>query len=357
MSGDLHIIIPAGGAGTRLWPLSRRSHPKFLLDLTGSGRSLLQATVDRLAPQAASMTIVTGAAHRHAVLDQLPDFAGGDPHELIIEPSGRESMPALGVAAYIVRERYGDDALVASFAADHVIACQDLLMQAVDRAAAAAREGFITTIGIAPVQPSTASGYIRPGEALKSVPGVRVVDAFVEKPDAHSAQRYVGQGYVWNAGMFVMKVGVLAGHLARLHPQLHQGLECIARAWDTPEQEAVLAQVWPTLDRIAIDHAVAEPVANEGGVAVALADPALGWTDVGDFAALEELRPGANGAVLVDSSASVYSTTGHQVAVVGVDGVIVVVTQDAVLVTRSEAAQDVKKAVDALAQAGEERYL
>ena len=147
MSGtDLHVIIPAGGAGTRLWPLSRRSRPKFLLDLTGSGRTLLQATVDRLTPRAASITIVTGAAHRGAVLGQLPEFNGHPDRHLVIEPSGRDSMPAIGLATYLVRRRYGADAVVGSFAADHLITGPDVFLAALDTAVGAAREGYVTTI-------------------------------------------------------------------------------------------------------------------------------------------------------------------------------------------------------------------
>ena len=130
-SPGLHVIIPAGGAGTRLWPLSRRARPKFLLDVTGSGRTLLQATVDRMAASASSVTIVTGAAHREGVLEQLPEFASRDDRTLLVEPSGRDSMAAIGLAAYVVRARSGDDAVVGSFAADHVVARPDLLERAV----------------------------------------------------------------------------------------------------------------------------------------------------------------------------------------------------------------------------------
>lgn len=353
---DLHVIIPAGGAGTRLWPLSRRSRPKFLLDLTGTGRSLLQATVDRLAPRAASITIVTGAAHRDGVLEQLPEFADHPDRHLVIEPSGRDSMPAIGLATYLVRDRYGADSVVGSFAADHLIARPDLFLEAVGRAVAAAREGYVTTIGITPTEASTAYGYIRPGADL-DVPGARLAASFVEKPDAATAESYLGQGYVWNAGMFVMRAGVLADHLARLHPDLDEGLGRIAAAWGGPGAEGVLEETWPTLTRIAIDHAVAEPVAAAGGVAVVPADAELGWTDLGDFQALGEVRGGAGtgdgDAVRVDAPGTVvYTETGQRVVFVGVEDLVVVTTPDAVLVTRDAAAQEVKKAVDALAAEG-----
>lgn len=349
---DLHVIIPAGGAGTRLWPLSRRSRPKFLLDLTGSGRTLLQATVDRLEPRAASVTIVTGAAHREAVLDQLPEFGDHPDRHLVTEPSGRDSMPAIGLATYLVRRRYGADAVVGSFAADHLIARPNLFLDALDPAVAAARQGYVTTIGITPTEPSTAYGYIRPGAEL-AVAGARLVISFVEKPDAGTARRYLGEDYLWNAGMFVMRAGVLADHLRRLHPDLDAGLERIAGAWGGREERATLDSVWPTLTRIAIDHAVAEPVAAEGGVAVVPAGAGLGWTDLGDFRALGEVRGDAGDAVRVDAPATVvYTGTGQRVVLVGVEDLVVVTTPDAVLVTRDAAAQQVKRAVDELAGEG-----
>ena len=362
---DLHVIIPAGGAGTRLWPLSRRHRPKFLLDLAGTGRTLLQGTVDRLAETASSVTIVTGRAHRDGVLDQLPEFASSDERTLLIEPSGRDSMAAIGLAAYVVRERFGDDAIVGSFAADHLIARPELLREAVATAIDAARDGYVVTIGLTPTEASTAYGYIAPGPALggdqaggsTAHRGARRVAEFVEKPDAQTAARYVSQGYLWNAGMFIMSAGVLASHLARLMPDLHARLETIARAWGTDSFERTLEENWPHLTKIAIDHAIAEPVAADGGVAVVPADAQIGWTDLGDFEALTGIAAAAGGlgeAIRVDSDGSaVYGAEdGPLVALVGVPDVAVALTADAVLVTRLDRAQSVKAVVDTLAERG-----
>ena len=365
---DLHVIIPAGGAGTRLWPLSRRRRPKFLLDLAGTGRTLLQGTVDRLEESASSVTIVTGQAHRDGVLAQLPEFASSDNRTLLIEPSGRDSMAAIGLAAYVVRERFGDDAIVGSFAADHLIARPELLHDAVQTAIDAAREGYVVTIGLTPTETSTAYGYIAPGPALSDEAGeadaergARRVAEFVEKPDADTAARYVAAGYLWNAGMFIVSAGVLASHLARLLPDMDARLETIARAWGTPEFDEVLADNWPHLTKIAIDHAIAEPVAADGGVAVVPADAELGWTDLGDFEALtgivarsgnlgEALRVESDGAAVFDSLAQ--DGEGPLVALVGVPDVAVALTPDAILVTRRDRAQSVKAVVDQLAEQG-----
>lgn len=358
---DLFAIVPAGGAGTRLWPLSRRSRPKFLLDVLGSGRTLLQGTLDRLVPLTGAdrVVVVTGAAHLDAVAAQLPEVAPGN---LVAEPSPRDSMAAIGLAAAILEHRHGP-VLVASFAADHVVPDVEGFHAAVRQAVAAARAGYVTTIGITPTQPSTAFGYIRTGEPLAEAEGgptARVVAEFVEKPDAETAARYLAQGDVaWNAGMFVVRTDVLLGHLARLQPPLASGLREIAAAWDTPAREEVLTRVWPSLTRIAIDHAIAEPVAAAGGVAVV--PGSFTWDDVGDFASLAELlaargdRDGSDddaaGAeiVLVDA-AGAFVHADRSVAVVGIPDAVVVLTPDALLVTDAAHAQQVKAVVDALVQ-------
>ena len=363
---DLHVIIPAGGAGTRLWPLSRRNRPKFLLDLAGTGRTLLQGTVDRLKTRASSVTIVTGQSHRDGVLDQLPEFADSATRTLLIEPSGRDSMAAIGLAAYVVRERYGDDAIVGSFAADHLIARPELLHSAIDEAVAAAADGYVVTIGLTPTEASSAYGYIAPGPTLGGPASdagaeARRVAEFVEKPDPRTAACYVRDGYLWNAGMFIVSAGVLARHLARLLPDMHARLETIARAWGTPAFEETLAENWPHLTKIAIDHAIAEPVAADGGVAVVLADAQLGWTDLGDFEALtgivaeagnlgEALRVDSDGAAVF--GALTQDSEGPLVALVGVPDVAVALTPDAILVTRRDHAQSVKAVVDQLAEQG-----
>ena len=384
----IHAIIPAGGAGTRLWPLSRRRRPKFLLDLTGAGRSLLQDTVERLAPLTATTTVVTGVAHIAAVADQLP----GIPRDnLLAEPSPRDSMAAIGLAAAVIAHRHGRDAVVGSFAADHTVADRAAFADAVRQAALLAEQGWVVTIGIEATGPSTAFGYIHAGDPT-DVPGApdgRRVLGFTEKPDADTAAAYLATGdYRWNAGMFVVRAGVLLDHLAELRPQLAQGIEAIAAVWDAPEREEVLAERWPALEKIAIDHAIAEPVAAAGGVATV--PVSMGWNDVGGFDALTELVPPrtqgpATGAGVLDDTdgsagtgtagdavpatpraeiraldsdgALIASTSGRTVVLLGVPGTVVVDTPDALLVTTPEHAQDVKSVVDALKAAGREDLL
>jgi len=366
---DFHAVVPAGGAGTRLWPLSRAGHPKFLLDLTGSGRTLLQGTVDRLVPLTGvdRVLVVTGARHAAAVAGQLPEVAAGDgPQRVLAEPSPRDSMAAIGLAAAVLLERHGEDVVLGSFAADHVIHGAPEFERAVREGVVAARAGYVVTIGIRATGPSTAFGYVRAGAALglDGAPSVRAVSGFTEKPDEETAAAYLATGeYRWNAGMFIVRARVLLDHLATQLPALHDGLRTIAAAWDGPERAATLAAVWPGLTKIAIDHAIAEPVAAAGGVAVVPGD--FTWDDIGDFASLGALL-GEAGATLGDDAAVlrvdaadalVVPAGGRTVTVVGLPGAVVVDTPDAVLVTTREHAQAVKGAVDGWRSRGRDELL
>ncbi|MEO8829523.1 mannose-1-phosphate guanylyltransferase [Lapillicoccus sp.] len=349
-------VIPAGGAGTRLWPLSRRASPKFLHDLTGSGRTLLQGTWDRLAPiSEGGVLVVTGALHADAVREQLPEV---DPQDVVAEPSPRDSMPAIGLAAAII-ERRDPDAVIGSFAADHVIDQVDEFHAAVREAAAVARTGRIVTLGITPSEPSTAFGYIHEGAALRvaDAPRARAVREFVEKPNATTAAQYIASGgYWWNAGMFVAKASALLDALAAYHPELAATLRAIAADPSRLEED------WDGLTGIAIDHAVAEPAARDGLVAVIPAS--FTWDDVGDFASLGALleRGGGRSALTVlgdaadvigvDSTGIVAARGGRVVAVVGLEDVVVVDTPDALLVVSRARAQEVKAVVDRLKAGG-----
>lgn len=367
-----YAVIPAGGAGTRLWPLSRSGSPKFLHDLTGSGRTLLQATVDRLAPLAGPgcVLVVTGQRHVDAVRAQLPGLGARD---VLAEPSPRDSMAAIGLAAAVLAQRHGGDAVLGSFAADQVIHGTSGFERAVREGVTAARAGYVVTVGIAAAQPATSFGYVRSGRSLNlpDAPSTRHALGFTEKPDAATAAAYLATGeYRWNAGMFIARAQVLLDHLAAQRPALHDGVRALAAVWDTAERDRVLADVWPGLEKIAIDHAIAEPVAAAGGVAMVPGD--FGWDDVGDFASLSSLLPPLDGTaddgarVLGDDSAVirldsfgslVVPGTGRLVVVLGLDDVVVVDTPDALLVTTRARAQQVKDVVAAVRDRGREDLL
>jgi mannose-1-phosphate guanylyltransferase len=362
----LHAVIPAGGSGTRLWPLSRADHPKFLLPLTGSTASLLQATVTRLAglvPPERTL-IVTGERHAAAVAAQLP---GLPVENILAEPSPRDSCAAIGLASAVIARR-DPGAVMGSFAADHLVADVDRFTATIREAVRGAEQGWLMTVGMRPTRPETGFGYVQCGESADGGPTRRVL-RFKEKPDHDLAVTFVESGdYLWNASMFVWRVDVFLAELARQQPELHEGLTRIAAAWDGPDRQAVLGQVWPALPKIAVDYAVMEGAAERGAVATVPAD--FGWSDIGDFRNLGELLPAdergnvivtgepANGSepepVLVrDSSGSVVIASGHRlVSTLGLKDVIVVDTPDALLVCARDRAQDVKQIVDAVRRHG-----
>jgi len=364
---DFFAVIPAGGVGSRLWPLSRADAPKFLHDLTGSGVSLLRSTWDRLLPLAGEdrIAVITGVAHGEAVAKNLPDIR---PENMFHEHDQRESAVAICLVAAVLQRR-SPDVVIGSFAADHVIRRQRAFEFAVRQAVAVAREGYICTIGIQPTEPSVGFGYIRTGAELEidGAPMAATVDRFVEKPDLDNARRYFAdRSYLWNAGMFISRADVLLDELGRHEPELHAQLMRIADAWDTPARDEVVAEVWPNLKKIAIDYAVAEPAAARGRLAVVPGQ--FDWDDVGDFASLWNLVSNGRRAEMTilaeedhvleaDSNGFVVSQTDRVIAVVGLDDVIVVDTDDALLVTNSAHAQLVKRVVSSLQDQGKDAVL
>ncbi|POH60078.1 mannose-1-phosphate guanylyltransferase [Arthrobacter glacialis] len=360
--GRFYAVIPAGGVGTRLWPLSRAAAPKFLHDLTGSGSTLLRATYDRLEPLSGEkVLVVTGEAHRDAVCLQLPEIADSN---LVLEPEPKDSGAAIGLAAAILYLR-DPSTIMGSFAADQVISPVEKFQDAVREAIYTAATGKIVTIGIKPTHASTGFGYIKTGSPLhvKGAPSAQTVVKFVEKPSEAVAEEYLVSGdYNWNAGMFVAPVELMLHHLEINEPELYEGLMEIAKAWDTPERVAVKNRIWPTLPKIAIDYAVAEPAADAGDVAVIPAS--FSWDDVGDFAAIARLNNakevdavtvmGEGARVFTENSSGIVVTdTKRVIALIGIQDVVVVDTPDALLVTTRAHSQLVKNAVDGLKAKGD----
>ncbi|MFT3798399.1 mannose-1-phosphate guanylyltransferase [Microbacterium sp.] len=360
---DFYAVIPAGGVGSRLWPLSRADAPKFLHDLTGSGHSLLRDTWDRLEPLAGAdrIAVVTGRAHRAAVEEQLP---GIPDRNVFLESEPRDSAAAIGLAAAILHRRE-PDVIIGSFAADHVIRGTRVFEFAVRDAVEVARAGYVCTVGITPSEPAVGFGYIKRGEELV-VDGARdaaLVERFIEKPDLDTAKQYLqSRDYLWNAGMFIARADVLLAEIEANSPDLHAGLVELAEAWDDRERRGpVVDRVWPKLPKIAIDYVVAEPAAERGRLAVVPGH--FDWDDVGDFASLAKLNShgrkndlailGENARILTDAASGiVVSHTTRVISLIGVKDIVVVDTPDALLVTNSEHAQRVKGVVDALKLTG-----
>lgn len=363
---DFYAVIPAGGIGSRLWPLSRADEPKFLHDLAGTGHSLLVDTWNRLEPIAGSnIVVVCGVAHKKTVRKELPDL---DRHNLVLEPSPKDSTAAIALAAAIVHRR-NPEAIVGSFAADHVISDERRFGKAVREAIATAREGLIVTIGIRPTEPSTAFGYIEIGESLEiaGAPSARRVLTFTEKPKADVAAEYVdGDRHLWNAGMFITKASVLLEELRANRPEIARRIEAIADSWDSRQRDDVVESTWGAIPAEAIDYAIAEPAAEHGKLAVIPGD--FRWDDVGDFAALARLHNqgranvlatlGDNPRVLNEgSSGVVVSQSKRLISVVGVKDIVIVDTDDALLVTNSANAQRVKHIVETIRRTGADDVL
>ena len=370
MVGVFYAVIPAGGSGTRLWPLSRAGHPKFLHALTGTSATLLQATVDRVNTLAEPDTtfVVTGIAHAAAVARQLPALPDAN---ILVEPSPRDSCAAIGLAAAIIAMR-DPSAIMGAFPADHLVRDRAAFDAAVRAAVEGAESGLLMTLGITPTHPDTGYGYLRCGEAVGEGPVSRV-EEFTEKPPHELAVSYVESGrYFWNAGMFIWRVDVFLAELSRQQPQLHAGLQQIAHVWDSVDREQVLGDVWPTLPKISVDYAVMEGAAAAGLVGTVPGD--FGWNDVGDFHTLGDVldRDDRGNVVIQDDDGAggksdvllhdtdrtvVVPRSGRLVSAVGVHDLIIVDTPDALLVCPRERAQDVKKLVDNLRERGNSSHV
>jgi len=347
-------VIPAGGSGTRLWPVSRVARPKFLLPLRGDGtRSLLQQTTARLGALAAPerTLVVCGPGHAAAVARQLPSLPDTN---ILVEPAPKGSGPAIGLAAALIA-RDQPDAIMGSFAADHEIQDEESFTRAVRVAMAAAAAGWLVAVGLEPTRPETGYGYVeRSDETVVTTDGGAAFRAvsFVEKPDRARATRYVASGrFLWNAGMFVWQAGTLMAELARLQPELHAGLCRVAEAWGSPLQDAVAADVWAGLPVSTIDEGVMERASR-----VAVVPAEMGWSDIGDWHVLGQLgHPDADGNSLrgdvlpvSTTNSTAWSETNRLIALVGLDNVVVVDTEDALLVADRSHSQEVRKVVERL---------
>jgi mannose-1-phosphate guanylyltransferase len=335
-------VILAGGSGERFWPLSRRARPKQFLALDGTGRSLLQATMDRLQPLAdpEQIFIVTGQAHRGLILEQLPEL----PLEsLVVEPESRNTAAAVLLAALRVRERFGENSIMGVFASDHRIehahAFQDVISAALH---VLETENAIITLGIKPTHAATGYGYIHAGSALNS--NARTVNAFVEKPDLQTAEAYLMSGqYYWNAGMFLFRTSTILEEFRQHAPDLLDALEPHHHA------RAELAQAFTSLRKISIDYAILE---KSSRVLVIPAD--FGWDDLGDWNALERLLKTSNPNVEVGqhmgldtSGALLYTTTGDDLIVtIGLEDVVIVRDGECTLIARKNRTQDIRKLVE-----------
>lgn len=352
---DVFAVIMAGGSGTRFWPLSRSSRPKQFLALT-SKHSLLEETVRRLRGVAVARNtfVVCGQRHAKAVRTTAPSLNATN---ILMEPSARNTAPAIALAALHLA-RLNPRGVAVVLPADQHVAQPGAFRASLQEAIAVARQGFIVTLGIRPTRPETGYGYIRQGTPLSAT--AHRVGAFVEKPDVATAQRYLSSGnYLWNAGIFVFRVDVMREALARHLPETDKPLQALFDALGTKRAAAALKREFPKLPAISIDYAVAEKASN-----MAVVPAECGWSDVGSFNALPEVRTAdergnvtQGSALVIDSSGCIVLADQRLLSVVGMKDVVVVDSGDAVLVLPKDKCQDVRKVVEALKAGKLTQYL
>ncbi len=364
MQEHLYALIMAGGGGTRLWPLSRRAHPKQTLTLFGE-RSMFQLSLDRLRGllPMEHILVVTAAEQVEPLAAQAPEL----PREnFIVEPEGRGTASCIGLGALHLHRR-DPEAVMMVLTADHFIRKVEVFQQVLLAAATVAQRGYLVTLGIEPTYPATGYGYINRGAPLEPAGDFNVyrVARFTEKPDPPTAETFVAAGsYYWNSGMFIWQTARILEEIERLMPELGETLTALEAALSVGTYPQVVAEQWPQVRKETIDYGIMERAEQ-----VAVIPVELGWSDVGGWAAVMALHtdeadaegnihvgPGAQ--LPIDSQGTlVFAQTPRLVATIGLEDIVVVDTPDALLITTREQAQRVREVVEHLRAQDEERYL
>jgi mannose-1-phosphate guanylyltransferase len=359
----LYAVIVAGGQGTRLWPVSTRVNPKQLRPFVG-GQTMLQKTYERvtklISPE--RVFICTNQSYKEEFLAQVPTIL---PKQMILEPTKRNTAPAVGLAAAILA-KIDSEATMVNVWSDHYFQSDEEYLAKVQLAEKVLEQypKYLINVAERPVYPATGFGYLEVDGELTQIDGTPVykVERFVEKPNLETAERFVASDkYFWNTAIFVWKVKTLLGLYEKLAPEMYAGLMKIQAAWGTPDYERVLAEVFPTLEAISIDYKIFEHTQE-----IALIPATFGWSDVGSWQAVYDALKEAEEGLVSKGKVSAIETKdslifneneGKLVAVVGMEDVVVVDTPDALLVMRKSKDQDIKKMIAELEESGEIRYL
>jgi mannose-1-phosphate guanylyltransferase len=363
IENDYYAVIMAGGGGTRLWPLSRKSRPKQMLKLV-SERTMFQMAIDRLkgmfSPE--RILIVTIAEQVAALQKECPELPA---ENFIPEPLPRGTASVVGLAATILQKR-NPNATMAVLTADHYIENVDLFRSFLKSAYTSAQHGFLVTLGIEPTFPATGYGYIQGAQSLGNFDGhiAYVVEKFKEKPDEAAAKQFLEMGsHYWNSGMFFWRTDKILAEFTRLMPELKTGLDTIGAAWGSPNQAETLRAVWQDVKPETIDYGIME---NARNVAV-LPAMGMGWNDVGSWESLfDVIKPDENGNIIIganylgmETGSSLICAEDQQrlIVAIGTHDLIIVDTNDALLICPRHDAQKVRNLVNLLKQKGYQRYL
>lgn len=348
-------VIMAGGRGERFWPLSRMNCPKQFLSLTDDGRTMLRQTADRLLPLVPfdDMFVVANREYRDLIKKQLPQLPA---ENILSEPVPKSTAPCIGLASAVIGKKY-TDAIMLVIPSDHMIGNCDQFIHTLKTAVQAAKGGGrLVTIGITPASPETGYGYILfDPEKDAGQCGVFPVRRFVEKPDKKRAEEYLASGrYLWNSGMFVFRTSVILESIRQYLPDLHQGLLVIRDAYETEQFEKVLEECYSEFRAESIDYGIMERADN-----IFTVPGDFGWDDAGSFPALQRIhKPDECGniirgdAVTVETGNSIIIGGKRLIAAVGLSDIVIVDTDDALLVCDQSRAQDVKKVVESLKHGG-----
>ncbi len=358
----MYIVLMAGGSGTRFWPRSRSNNPKQLLKLVGD-RSMLQMTYDRvkdLTP-AEKILVITNDDLMRAVMRQLPEIPE---RNIIAEPFGRNTAPCIGLAAAIIQKRNEQDEPMVVLPADHLIRDMKHFHKTIKTAAEyASTNDCLITIGITPTYPETGYGYIQRGGKIASKSGKELykVKTFAEKPNLDTARRFLKSGdFLWNSGMFIWSTELIMKQFALLQPDMYQGFQAIREAVDTPRFEAVVQDVYAKIKSISVDYAIMEAAES-----VCVLESDFSWNDVGSWEAvynISEKDKNGNAVVardncLVDAGNNYFYVQDKLVAAVGVENLVVVETEDALLICKKDESQRVKEIVENLKRKKKYQYL
>lgn len=355
-------VIMAGGGGTRFWPLSRRQRPKQLLNLSGKGL-MINETLERLSKTVdwENMFIVTNASQEKLMREEVEERFPGE--HILVEPAARNTSACIGYAAMEIVRKYGDG-IMCVLPSDHFIKDTEEFARVLEAAVLTAEQtDALVTIGIEPAFAATGYGYIKQEKGSQTPIGDKnysIVEEFVEKPDEETAKKYLESGeYLWNSGMFIWKASTILSYMERLLPDVYKELDTIGNSMGTEKERETIERIYPAIPKISIDYGIMERADH---VLVIPGD--FGWNDIGSLDMLHLMKEADQdgniryGETLCENSKNciVYGTD-KLVAAVGLEDMIIVQTEDAVLVCPRERAQEVKNAVDRLAEQGREQYL